>query len=114
MLFYNNDILIDNQYNEALGFFFCGNNIQLENNEIKKCCPNEMMCKECMEKNKKRYKLKNKHLININGRETKKNKSNNFHCFGKFNIGNQIENCIQKFSCEACKLLDKYEQYYFP
>ena len=109
----NNDILIDNQYNESHGLFFCGNKIELENNEIKKCCPNEMMCKECMEKNKKRYKIKNKHLININGREAKKNKSNNFHCYGKFIIGNQLENCIQKFICASCQLLTKYETYYF-
>ena len=109
----NNEILIDNQYNESLGLFFCGNEIELENNEIKKCCPNIMMCKDCMEKNKKRYKIKKKHLININGREAKKNKGNNFHCFGKFIRGNQLDNCIQKFICASCQLLTKNEQYYF-
>ena len=83
----NNDIVIDDNYN--------------------------MICRECMEKNKKRYKLKNRYSININGRAAKKY-NNNFHCFGHFIIGKQIENCLDKFSCEACKLLDKYEKYYFP
>ena len=109
----NNDIEIDDNYNNSLGLFFCGKEIILENNEIKKCCPNEMICRECMEKNKKRYKLKNRYSININGRAAKKY-NNNFHCFGHFIIGRQIENCVGKFSCEACKLLDKYEKYYFP
>ena len=109
----NNDIEIDDNYNNSLGLFFCGKEIILENNEIKKCCPNEMICRECMEKNKKRYKLKNRYSININGRAAKKH-NNNFHCFGHFIIGRQIENCVGKFSCEACKLLDKYEKYYFP
>jgi hypothetical protein len=109
----NNDIEIDDNYNDSLGLFFCGKEIILENNEIKKCCPNEMICRECMEKNKKRYKLKNRYSININGRAAKKY-NNNFHCFGHFIIGKQIENCLDKFSCEACKLLDKYEKYYFP
>ena len=109
----NNDIVIDDNYNISLGLFFCGKEIILENNEIKKCCPNEMICRECMEKNKKRYKLKNRYSININGRAAKKY-NNNFHCFGHFIIGKQIENCLDKFSCEACKLLDKYEKYYFP
>ena len=109
----NNDIVIDDNYNNSLGLFFCGKEIILENNEIKKCCPNEMICRECMEKNKKRYKLKDRYSININGRAAKKYE-NNFHCFGHFIIGKQIENCLGKFSCEACKLLDKYEKYYFP
>ena len=68
-----------------------------------------------MEKNKKRYNLKNKYLININGRVAKKIKDEDkeFHCFGHFLIGKiQIENCLDKFCCEACKLLGKYENYY--
>ena len=109
----NSDILTDNQYNKSYGLFFCGNEIKLENNEIKKCCPNEMICKQCMEKNKKRYKLKKNYLININGRTAKKYKEK-FHCFGFFAIGNQFENCIDEFSCKACQFLDKYEKYYLP
>ena len=69
-----------------------------------------------MEKNKRRYNLKNKYLININGRVAKKTKGEDkiFHCFGHFLIGKiQIENCLDKFCCEACKLLSKYEKYYF-
>ena len=69
-----------------------------------------------MEKNKKRYNLKNKYLININGRVAKKIKDEDkeFHCFGHFLIGKiQIENCLDKFCCEACELLSQYENYYF-
>ena len=104
----NNDI-----FNETLGLFFCGKNIEIKN-EIglyKNCKPNEFMCKECMHKNKKLYNIKSKYLININGRVAKINKGS-YHCFGKFLIGNQIEDCINKFSCMACKLLDQYSMYY--
>ena len=111
--FINNDILTDNQYNKSHGLFFCGNKIELENNEIKKCCPNEMICKQCMEKNKKRYKIKDKYLININGRVAKKYKKK-IHCFGHFIIGNQIEDCLSNFSCKACQLLEQHVKYYFP
>lgn len=109
----NNDVIIDDKFNEKFGLFFCGKNIELDDKEIKKCCPHEMLCIDCMIKNKKRYHLKSRYSININGRASKKyNKS--FHCFGHFYIGKQIEICRDKFSCEACKLLDKYEKYYFP
>ena len=109
----NENLETDSNYNSSLGLFFCGKKIELENEETKKCCPNEMICKDCMEKNKKRYNLKGHYLININGRAAKKYKEA-FHCYGHFMEGNQIENCLKKFSCEACKLLDKYEKYYFP
>ena len=26
----------------------------------------------------------------------------------------QIKNCLKEFSCEVCKLLNKYKNYYFP
>jgi hypothetical protein len=96
--------------NESLGLFFCGKNIEYNNENII-CSPNNMICKKCMEKNKRRYNLKSKYLININGRVSKKTKDEDreFHCFGHFLIGKiQIENCIDKFCCEACKLLGKY------
>ena len=109
----NNDVITGNEFNAKYGLFFCGETIELENEENKKCCPHEMMCRNCMEKNKKRYKLKNKYSININGRVAKKN-NELFHCLGHFIVGKRIENCVDKFSCEACKLLDKYEKYYFP
>ena len=67
-----------------------------------------------MEINKKKYNLKDKYLININGRVAKINKGS-YHCFGHFLCGyneNQIEDCISKFSCKACKLLDEYSNYY--
>lgn len=109
----NNNVIIDDKFNEKFGLFFCGKNIELDDKEIKKCCPHEMLCRDCMNKNKKRYLLKSRYSININGRASKKyNKS--FHCFGHFYTGNQIEICKDQFSCEACKLLDKYEKYYFP
>ena len=108
----NNDVFKDINYNDKLGFFFCGKNIELKGEEVKKCCPNEMMCKECMKKNINLYNLIKNFSININGRAARKNRGA-FHCFGHFLVGNQIENCVDKFSCQACKLLDKYENYYF-
>ena len=101
--------------NESLGLFFCGKNIEYNNENII-CSPNNMICKSCMEKNKKRYNLENKYLININGRVAKKIKEGDkgFHCFGHFSIGKiQIENCLNKFCCQACRLLNRYEDYYF-
>ena len=101
--------------NELLGLYFCGQNIEY-NNENTICSPNKMMCKKCMTKNKKRYSLKNKYLININGRLAKKSVDGDkkFHCFGHFLIGKiQIEICLNKFCCKACRLLSKYELYYF-
>ena len=118
----SNKSINDDQYNldecklnESLGLFFCGNNIEYNNENII-CSPNNMMCKKCMEKNKRRYNLKSKYLININGRVAKKDRDEvkGFHCFGHFLIGEiQIENCLDSFCCEACKLLAKNEKYYF-
>ena len=64
-----------------------------------------------MEKNKKMYNIQSKYLININGRVAKMNKGK-YHCFGHFSVGNQIEDCISKFSCKACKNLDTLSNYY--
>ena len=114
----SNDIDFKNsKYNKILGLYFCGKNIELNIGKeihIKICAPNEFICKECMEINKKKYNLKQNFLININGRVAKLNKGS-FHCFGHFlcyNKENQIEDCIFKFSCKACKLLDEYANYY--
>jgi len=102
----------NNNYQENLGLYFCGKEVILENEKIKKrCCPNEFICKSCMNINKKRYNIKNNYLINIKGRVAKVNKGS-YHCFGHFLCGNQIEDCISKFSCEACKMLDLYSSYY--
>ena len=102
------------KFNESLGLFFCGKNIEY-NNENTICNPDIMICKQCMEKNRKRYNLKEKYLININGRVAKKIKDKNkgFHCFGHFLIGKIEEDCLNNFCCEACKLLNKYEKYYY-
>jgi hypothetical protein len=103
------------KFNESLGLFFCGQNIKY-NNENTICSPNNMICKKCMEKNIKRYNLENNCLININGRVAIKagKKDKRFHCFGHFLIGkNQLENCLDKFCCDACSLLNKYKKYYF-
>ncbi len=102
-----------------LGFFFVVKILYINNNiNINiKCCPNKMICKNCMEKNKKRYKLDKLDksddlvLININGRAAKK-KKNGFKCYGHFLVEKLIEVCAKKFTCEACKLLNKYENYY--
>ena len=63
-----------------------------------------------MELNKKRYEIKSNYVINICGRVSKINKGS-YHCFGHFLCGNQIEDCINKFSCKACKLIDEYNIY---
>lgn len=109
----DNESLKDPEYKESFGLFFCGKNINYNNEKDVKCCPNQMICKECMKKNKKIYNLDKLYLININGRLAKKRKDGNFHCFGHFIKGNLIENCVKGFTCEACKLLKSYENYYF-
>jgi hypothetical protein len=101
------------KFNNSLGLYFCGKEIKIEN-EIKKCAPNEFICKECMRVNKKKYNIKNDCLININGRVAKINEGS-YHCFGHFlcgSKGNQIEDCISLFSCKACKMLYYYSKYY--
>ncbi len=110
-------IPLDNKdINQENGLYFCGKNIEIKTEKgvvIKKCSTNEFICKECLEKNKKIYNIKSTHLININGRVSKKNKGN-YHCFGHFCVNNnQIADCIEKkFSCEACKMLDTFSHYY--
>lgn len=111
----NDETSKDPDYKESFGLFFCGKKIEYNNNTDVKCCPNGMICKNCMEKNKKRYQIDNLNLVNINGRTAKrKNKELGFYCYGHFIKGNQIEICLKGFKCEACKLLDRYENYYFP
>ena len=111
----NNNLEVnDSQCNSSLGLYFCGNTeeITIENKvNIKKCLPNEFICKKCMLINKRKYNLKNSYLININGRVTKTNKGSH-HCFGHFLVGNQIEDCISKFTCKACKMINYYLKYY--
>jgi hypothetical protein len=111
----NDETSKDPDYKESFGLFFCGKKVEYNNNTDVKCCPNEMICKNCMEKNKKRYQIDNLNLVNINGRTAqRKNKELGFYCYGHFIKGNQIEICNKEFKCEACKLLDRYENYYFP
>ena len=69
------------------------------------------MCKDCMKKNKNIYGIKDKYLINIKGRISKKNKRK-YQCFGHFEISTQIEECAIYFSCKFCQMLDKLEEYY--
>ena len=60
-------LIPDNNFNKENGLYFCGKKIEKYN---KTCKANEMMCKDCMKKNKEMYNL-NGHrsiLININGR----------------------------------------------
>ena len=100
---------------ESLGLYFCGNTIEYENNagirEKKKCCPDEFICKDCMKLNKDQYYIEKDYLININGRVAKMNKGK-YHCFGHFREGNQIEDCINKFTCKACEQLNSKSDYY--
>ena len=101
----------ESKYEESLGLYFCQKIIKVENRKKElKCAPNEFICKYCMELNKKRYEIKSNYVINICGRVSKINKGS-YHCFGHFLCGNQIEDCINKFSCKACKLIDEYNIY---
>ena len=112
---YTDKINEDNDINNFMfGLFFCGKNVVIKNGneaETKKCLPHEFTCQECMKKNKDKYNIKNKYLININGRVSKINKGK-YHCFGHFLCGNVIEDCITKFQCKACQQLASYSNYY--
>ncbi len=110
------DNFINNEINEkttifysSVGLFFCGKNVVVnigKEKVEKKCQPDSYMCKNCIETNKKKYKIKNNYLINIHGRIVKINKGC-YHCFGNFLCGNQIIECITKFQCKACRLLQE-------
>ena len=96
-----------------LGLFFCGKKINEGIKEEKKCSPNEFICKDCMKLNKEIYYINktNDYLININGRVAKMHKGK-YHCFGHFLFDREIKDCINKFSCKACKMLDSIKDYY--
>ena len=64
-----------------------------------------------MKINKKKYHIKNNYLINIKGRVAKINKGS-YHCFGRFLFENQIQECINRFCCEACNLVNDFHKYY--
>ena len=103
----------DKIFDNKVGLYFCYSDIQLEK-EIKKCQPNNFICKKCMEINKKLYNIKSDNLVNIKGRVSKMNRGS-YHCFGRYLSGEpstQIEDCISKFSCKACQMLNKYSTYY--
>lgn len=95
------------------GLYFCGKKIEQFN---KICRANEMMCKDCMKKNKEIYHLdRHKHvLININGRMcTNSFSDRNFRCYGKFIVNKEIKNCIiGEFTCKACHELNRQKKYY--
>ena len=106
----------ESKFNSSLGLCFCEKNIELENEnenkkEIKICSPNIFICRECQEINKQLYNIKSKYLINIYGRITRLNKGS-FHCFGHFLVGNQIEDCINKFCCKGCEMINLYSNYF--
>ena len=104
----------DSEYNLMYGIYFCNKNIEVivgDKIENKKCSPNNFICSLCMKINKEKYKIKNNYLIAINGRIAKKNKGS-YHCFGHILCGNQIEDCIKKFTCKSCKLLNYYSNIY--
>ena len=107
-------LIPDNNFNKENGLYFCGKKIEKYN---KTCKANEMMCKDCMKKNKEMYNL-NGHrsiLININGRTCSNSfKNRMFHCFGKFIVNKEIKNCIEgEFTCGACQELNKEKEYYY-
>ena len=106
-------VIDQKDYDSKLGLYFCGKDIKEFG---KKCSPNEMMCKDCMKKNKEIYHLDHKSLsININGRICSSAfKDKKFHCCGKFKIGKTVRNCINDddFTCKACKELNQNFEYY--
>ena len=101
----------ESKFNQILGLFFCGKNIKLNENTIKKCAPNEFICKNCIEINKKIYNLKDNYLINIYGRISKKNKGV-YHCFGNFLENGKIKECITSYVCKGCSFLNSFSSYY--
>ena len=103
-------VIDQKDYDSKLGLYFCGKDIKEFG---KKCSPNEMMCKDCMKKNKEIYHLDLS--ININGRICSSAfKDKKFHCCGKFKIGKTVKNCINNddFTCKACKELNQNFIYY--
>ena len=105
-------VIDQKDYDSKLGLYFCGKDIKEFG---KKCSPNEMMCKDCMKKNKEIYHLGHKSLsININGRICSSAfKDKKFHCCGKFRFGKTVRNCINDdFTCKACKELNQNFEYY--
>jgi len=117
---FKNNMIIDSteqkikdcEYNSIYGIYFCRKVIEIKTEkgiDSKLCAPNNFLCAKCMKINKKKYRIKNKYLININGRIAKINKGT-YHCFGHFLCGNQIEDCITNFTCKACTLLNHYSK----
>lgn len=55
-----NKILDENsniKFSPTSGLYFCGKTVEIDSDlKSKKCAPNEFICKECMEINKKQYK----------------------------------------------------------
>ena len=99
----------ESQFYPSVGLFFCGKSKDViidKKKQEKICQPDSFMCQNCMEINKRKYKIKNNYLINIKGRVAKINKGC-YHCFGAFSCGNQIKDCITKFQCKACALLQE-------
>ena len=104
----------ESKFRQNLGLFFCEKKIEVKNEnkkEIKICSPNIFMCKECQQINKELYNIKSIYYINIYGRVAKLNKGG-FHCFGHFLVGNQIEDCINKFCCKGCEMINIYSKYF--
>ena len=105
---------IRGKFYKQCGLYFCNSEVEITTeDEIirKKCCPNEFMCRDCVETNRNMYNIKKRYLININGRVAKINKGS-YHCFGHFLCGNQIEDCITKFTCKACQILNLFSDYF--
>ena len=112
VLKHTKEVIKTNNLDEPFGLHFCGKKIKLEGEtKIMECSPNNFICKECMENNKKRYKLPENYLININGRISKKMKGY-YHCLGTFKEGNIFNCCNKEFTCKACKILNLYKNYY--
>ena len=103
----------DKSFDSSVGFYFCGKKIEELKDESFICAKDCFMCKDCMKKNKKLYKIEDggKNMINIYGRISRRNKQK-YYCYGHFQKSGIIKDCGDEYSCEGCKILEKYAKYF--
>jgi hypothetical protein len=108
------DIKGESNFIKELGMKFCHQTIKVKTEsgeESKTCAPDEFLCKDCMKFNKELYNIKDKYLININGRVCKFI-SGKFHCLGIFLNNGLFETCTTNFICKSCIRLNSLVEFY--
>jgi hypothetical protein len=109
----SSEVMDQENYNSEFGLYFCGKDLKEFG---KKCSPDQMMCKDCMKKNKEMYHLDGHKslLININGRICSRAFDDKmFHCCGKFKVNQTVKSCfVGDITCKACKELNQNFKYY--